>query len=308
LKGKLIIILIVLSVPICLIGTGTVKIVKFTDGFSPEPPADSVMGLTYNPTDNTFWITDTFDVYAYHFNKSGKDLGDSHDLGTDGISCPTGITYDTSDDSFWVADSGKGLNEGYAYHYNSSWEDLTDDIDMGTVGADAVEDIAYDSSDDSLWAVDLFDKFVYHFNAGNGILMLDGFDTANAGCVAPSGIVYDPTDNTLWIVDVNGGVGGKGFIFHFDKQGNKLSDGFDFIGLTGSHNPEAIGFDTTDNTFWIPDNENKFIYHVGPEGKVVKNFKHKSLTKDRNLVFVHAVFYSHFCSISALRHPLQPLS
>ncbi len=72
-------------------------------------------------------------------------------------------------------------------------------------------------------------------------------------------------------MDVNGCVGGKGFIFHFDKQGNKLSDGFDFIALTGGHLPEAIGFDTTDNTFWIPDDEDKFIYHVGPEDKLVKN-------------------------------------
>ncbi|MGB2844730.1 MAG: hypothetical protein WBC02_07740 [Candidatus Aminicenantaceae bacterium] len=245
--------------------------VKFTDGFSPEPPADAVMGLTYNPTDNTFWITDTFDVYAYHFNKSGEDLGDGHDLGADGISCPTGITYDTSDDSFWVADSGRALIDGHAYHYNSSWGDLTDDIDMGAFGAGAVEGIAYDSSDDSLWAVDLLDKFVYHFNASDGTLMLGGFFTAAAGCIAPSGITYDPTDDTLWIVDVNGPVGGKGFIFHFDKLGNKLSDGFDFIGLTGSHLPEAIGFDTTDNTFWIPDDEDMFIYHVGPEDKLAKN-------------------------------------
>jgi len=270
-KIKLIIIAIVLTVPFFLVGTGTIQIVKFTDGFSPEPPADAVMGLTYDPRDDTFWITDTVDIYVYHFNKSGEDLGDGYDLGADGILWPVGITYDISDDSFWVADQGRGSNDGYAYHYDSSWGDLTDDIDMGDVGAGGVEGIAYDSSDDSLWAVDIGDKFVYHFSAADGILLLDGFETASAGCVSPSGIVYDPTDDTLWITNVVFGGKGKASVFHFDKQGNKLSDSFDFTGLASSHLPEAIGFDTTDNSFWIPDDEEMFIYHVGPEKNLSKN-------------------------------------
>ncbi|UCD03160.1 MAG: DNRLRE domain-containing protein [Candidatus Aenigmatarchaeota archaeon] len=252
------------AAPFYLVGTGSGEFVNFTDGFSQPPGAQNVMGCAYDPTDDTFWLTDTTDDYAYHVNKTGDDLGDGHDLGADGLDVPAGITFDSSDDSYWVAN--QDYPQATLHHYNSSWGDLTDDIDLDAAGSDGPEGVAYDPTDDTLWVVDILDDFVYHFNASNGAKLTDGFDVSAAGVSWPSGIGYDPSDDTLWITDAT-----DNFMYHFDKEGNNLTDGFDLLNLAGSDLPEAVGFDTTDNTFWVPDDEDFFVYHVGPGGAEAEN-------------------------------------
>ncbi len=271
------------ATPFYLVGTGTGEIVNFTDGFSPAPDGVLVMGLGYDPTDDTFWLTDTADDYAYHFSKTGSDLGDGYDLGADGITVPTGIAYDSSDNSYWVADQTLTLDDGYIYHYDSEWGDLGDDIDTGAAGAGAVEGIAYDPTDDTLWAVDLLDKFVYHFNASTGANITDGFALL-AGMDWASGIAYDPTDDTLWVTDA----GDDDFMYHLDKDGTNLTDGIELASFLGSDLPEEVGFDTTDNTFWIPDDTDDFVYHVGPEG-AAENPISQTLSQGQNFKVSWAV-------------------
>ena len=226
--------------------------VNATDGFDVSSAgASSPHGITFDTTDNSFWIVDSTDDSVYHFNSSGDNQTDGFNIGSAGASGPRGIT--TNDSDFWVAEGG----DDFVYHFNSSGDNQTDGFDVSSAGASNPYGIAFDLRDNSFWMSDFTDDFVYHFNS-SGDNQTDGFDVLSAGVSFPIGITFDSTDNSFWIVD-----GTNDFVYHFNSSGDNQTDGFDVSGA-GVSGPRGIAFDPTDNSFWITDNGDDFVYHFIP--------------------------------------------
>jgi len=232
-------------------GCYTIHGINLSDGFE-VGSAGSVQpyGITFDSTDNSFWINDFEDYFVYHFDSSGNNLTDGFDVLGAGSSTPIDITFDTRDNSLWVLD----IIDDFIYHFDSSGNNLSGGVSTSGSGADAAYGITFDPRDNSFWLSDAIDDFVYHFDS-SGNNLADGFDIRAAGVGTSDGITFDTRDNSFWIVNR-----ADNFIYHFDSSGNNLADGF-YIGNVGSIVPYGIALDTRDSTFWVTDTINTFVYH-----------------------------------------------
>ncbi|KKK64248.1 hypothetical protein LCGC14_2986140, partial [marine sediment metagenome] len=209
-----------------------------------------LQGATFDTTDNSFWFTDAFDVFIYHFNSVGVNQSDGFDPSSAGANGPGGIAFDPTDNSFWITD----FNDDFIYHFNSAGANQTDGFSI-LAETSGPGKIAFDTTDNSFWIVDVIDDFIYHFNSA-GVNQSDGFDTLAAGSAEASGITYtNTTDNSFWITDYI-----DDFVYHFNSAGVNQTDGFSTL-AAGAGTPKAIVFDTTDNSFWIWDTDDYFFYH-----------------------------------------------
>ncbi|MDO8517485.1 MAG: hypothetical protein Q7S33_05165 [Nanoarchaeota archaeon] len=244
------------------------------------------IGITFDSRDNSFWVTDGTDMAVYHFNSTGGNTTGSFSLSAAGSADPYGIAFDSRDNSFWVTDG----TDDAVYHFNSNGVNQSDGFSTSAAGAGAPIGLIFDSRDNSFWIVDNTDDAVYHFannyqtsgtftsqifDAGNNVLFrnlswsadvplnfrndTDGFSIAIID--VPRGIAFDLRDNSFWIA----GQGTGDIIAHFNSTGSNTTGGFG-TGSAGAGSPTSVALDATDNSFWIVDNTDRFVYHFNSTG------------------------------------------
>mgnify|MGYP001558225401 CR=1 FL=1 len=224
---------------------------NLSDGFDVgSAGAGDLQGITFDPTDNSFWVMDIIDDFAYHFNSTGSNQTDGFETGPAGSLSPRGIAFDPTDNSFWIVDD----SDAFIYHFNSTGSNQTDGFNVNSTGAGNPQEIDFDPTDNSFWVVDQTDLFAYHFNS-TGSNQTDGFDVSSAGSFSSRGIAFDPTDNSFWVVD-----NVDDFAYHFNSTGSNQTDGFK-VDSAGAASPIGITFDPTDNSFWVVDQTDLFAYH-----------------------------------------------
>ena len=130
-----------------------------SDGFSISAAGSlSSTGITFDSRDNSFWITDGFDAFVYHFNSSGQNQSDGFSISAAGAASSTGITFDSRNNSFWITD---GFDD-FVYHFNSSGQNQSDGFSISAAGSSSSTGITFDSRDNSFWITDANKDFVYH--------------------------------------------------------------------------------------------------------------------------------------------------
>ncbi|KKM80861.1 hypothetical protein LCGC14_1335560, partial [marine sediment metagenome] len=227
--------------------------VNQTDGFSiSSAGANDAHGLTFDSTDNSFWVSDSIDDFIYHFNSAGVNQSDGFSVSSAIADTLLGLTFDSTDNSFWASD----ITYDFIYHFNSAGVNQSDGFSISSSGANDVRGLAFDSRDNSFWAPDTGDGFVYHFNSA-GVNQSDGFNTSLAGSTYPTGLAFDSRDNSFWLIDAP-----DSFIYHFNSAGVNQSDGFSVSSAgIGAGAASGLTFDSTDNSFWALDTTDDFIYH-----------------------------------------------
>jgi len=241
--------------------------INLSNGFDVKPSSGLPAGITFDPTDNSFWIIDFSDNFVTHFNSSGDNQTDGFETLSAGGNLLNTITFDTRDNSFWLV----GDSDEFVYHFDSSGVNQTDGFNITEHGSDFATGIAFDPTDNSFWVVDNTDDFIYHFDS-DGNNLTDGFDVSQAGSDEPFGIAFDPTDNSFWIV--NRALGDDDFVYHFNSSGDNQTDGFDIF-AAGIGSSRGITFDTRDNSLWVTDVVDDFIYHFS--GHMNPKISHKNL-------------------------------
>jgi len=212
---------------------------------------DFAGGVTFDPRDNSYWVTDYSDHYVYHFDSSGDNLTDGFPV-VEGSHVPNGIAFDSRDNSFWVVDYWND----FVYHYNGLGDNLMDGFSISDLYGDVDPiGITFDTRDNTLWITDEYNWAIYHINSLGENLTGDiyvGDFSRN-----PWGIAFDSRDNSFWVVD-----NALNFIFHVNSLGDNLIDGFN----SSLNSPIGLTFGIN-NTFLVADVTGDSIYHldyIGP--------------------------------------------
>ncbi len=208
--------------------------------------ASNPYSITFDTRDNSFWVTDASDGFAYHFDSNGDNTTGGFSKTPAGAIIFIGIAFDSSDNSFWITDS----TAEFVFHFDSNGDNTTGGFGTVIAGADDCFGITIDSRDNSFWITDSSDKFVYHFNSG-GINISGGFSVSDISAV--KGIAFDSRDNSFWIIDSD-----NDFAYHFDSNG--VSTTGDFY-ITNVGDPRGIAFDSRDNSFWVLSRTDYFAFH-----------------------------------------------
>ena len=254
---------IVLFFAVLLAGNISAAWVNMSDGFSISVAgANTPSGITTNGSD--FWIIDPTDDFVYHFDKNGINQTDGFKILAAGSTAGTGITTNNSD--FWVLDN----TDDFVYHFDKNGNNITDGFSVSAAGALLAVEIETNNSD--FWVAENSDGFVYHFNRTGGnytsastssinAIGEPGFSTSAVGVDAPLGITTNNSD--FWVSDALSDAN-NGFVYHFDRNGNNITDGFsisaaDLTSPSGITTNVTIGGTPTD--FWIVDGTELFVYH-----------------------------------------------
>ncbi len=194
-----------------------------------------------------------------HKLESGNmiNLMDGWELTAPGPKGSSGLTIDPTDGTIWIMD----FFDDTVFHFTQDGVNLNDGF---AVDSTAGEGITYDPTDDTFWIIDGYEyKYdVEHFNK-SGINLNDGFPVFNHG-IRGAGIAYDSQDNTMWIIDPLGL-----FIYHFDKLGNLIDDGFS-IKQYGANQTPGICYDPRDNTLWVV-NHPAHVFHFNKKGELLED-------------------------------------
>ncbi len=90
----------------------------------------------------------------------------------------------------------------------------------------------------------------------------NGFSTVSLGSSRPKGITTNGTD--FWIVDEVFG-GNENFVYHTDKDGNNITDGFPVTN-------DSRGIATNGTDFWVTDFVLDIVRHYDSSGTPIDNF------------------------------------
>lgn len=196
-----------------------------------------------------------------HVDSSGNNLTDGFRL-IDGnynllaINNNSGIIFieDSTDDFIAKYNLTDGTN-------------LTGGFFKGSIGTIDTRAIVYDFRNDTLWLFDFGDRFAYHINATDGTNLTNGFSltSISAAGISQWGAGIDPRNNTFWIATFTN----SPFVYHADKLGNNLSDGFSTLSFGLSTSQRGLTFDPRDNSLKIGDTADKFIYDIGLAGSSI---------------------------------------
>lgn len=175
-------------------------------------------------------------------------------------------TYDSSDNTIWTLND---VTAGGRYENNTNagiiWFQDRQFINC--------QGIADDPRDDTMWLlceqiVDLDPSREYnntltwqlvHFDKSTNVL--SQFRVDEHGIIRPQSLVFDPTDNSFWVHDYD--FYGR-WVYHFDSEGNNLSDGFYL-----SHIYYSMAFDPRDNTFWMARGHGDNMIHFDKSGNAL---------------------------------------
>lgn len=128
------------------------------------------------------------------------------------------------------------------YHYdeegNSLWQ-----TSVNEYGATKALGVAHDGTRNATWVLDDGFEFIFKLN--------NDYTNATGGCdftyitSTPRDFTMDSRDDSFWIIDDTAKV-----VHHIDNDCSNLSGNF-YYGASGVISGYSIGFDDTDNSFWI---------------------------------------------------------
>ncbi len=195
--------------------------------------ANGLSDQTYDPSDDSFWLSKQNQDSIEHRSRTGEKLPGSFAVDKKkGIEAITCCTYDNS---FWMAD----IVSDSAFHYDKSGKDLGGGFKFDS---DEILGIVYDPTDSTLWMVESKGCRLLHYSTDGK--KLGEYDVLQAACNDGRGLAYDPRDNSIWIVNTH-----PNKMIHVNKKGEELPGSFYFDSSLSL--PDGVALDHKGFEFWI---------------------------------------------------------
>jgi hypothetical protein len=214
--------------------------------------AESISDLTYDSSDDSFWLSKQSLFTIEHRSRTGETLPGSFKY--DNKKGIEGITWSNDDDTFWLTD----LATDSIFHFDKSGKDLRDGFSVRVSppninGDKGILGIAYDPTDKTLWLMETYANKIWHYTT-SGRKLGEYIDVLQVGCNNGRGLTYDPRDNSLWIVNAL-----PNKMIHINKNGDELPGSFYFDNMLAL--PDGVALDYNEYEFWVSDwySENRII-------------------------------------------------